>query len=482
MPSFFNSAVWSAVQRFLGMAISFISNIVLARLLCPDDFGAVAMVMVFVGLADVLVDGGLGNALIQKKDVNKEDIHTVFSTNFTISVLLFSLLFLCSGLVESYVKIEGFSLFLRVEAIIILIRAFYVVNFSLLNRKLNFKALAAISLTSQTAATVSAIVLALLGCGIWSLIIKNIILDLVACVLYAVVIRVPFRFGFKKESFRELFSFGAFVSLANMIENVFSNFLSFILGKNYSVEKLGYYNQAHSLEQIPVYSTTMVLNQVLFPFLSKSQDDTNSIKGTLRQSTLVVSFFVFPLMAFLVFFAEPVIVFIYSSKWLPAVPYFRILCVYGFTNFIYHSNRNVLKSIGASRLLFYTQLISTLVGISFVFIGLRFSIIVMLLLVVSNSIISLFIIGGVAGKKINYPIHKQITDVFPNLIYAVLSSFVAFLVINNLTVSNLTQIVFGFIICCCIYLFLEFILRSTSYGLVLDVVKKRISIKRSKSN
>ncbi len=479
MPSFFNSAVWSAVQRFLGMAISFISNIVLARLLCPDDFGAVAMIMVFVGLADVLVDGGLGNALIQKKDVNKEDIRTVFSTNFTISVFLFFLLFFCSGLVESYVKIEGFSLFLRVEAIIILIRAFYVVNFSLLNRKLNFKALAAISLTSQTAATVSAIVLALLGCGIWSLIIKNIILDLVACVLYAIVIRVPFRFGFKKESFRELFSFGAFVSLANMIETAFSYFLSFILGKNYSVEKLGYYNQAHSLEQIPVYSTTMVLNQVLFPFLSKSQDDTNSIKGTLRQSTLVVSFFVFPLMAFLVFFAEPVIVFIYSSKWLPAVPYFRILCVYGFTNFIYHSNRNVLKSIGASRLLFYTQLISTFVGISFVFIGLRFSIIVMLLLVVSDSIISLFIIGGVAGKRINYSILKQITDVFPNLIYAVLSSFIAFLVINNLTVSYFTQIVFGFIICCCIYLFIEFILRSKSYSLVLDVVKRRISIKRN---
>lgn len=322
MPSLINSTIWSATQRFLGLAISFVSNIVLARLLCPNDFGAVAMIMVFVGLADVLVDGGLGNALIQKKDLSQDDIRTVFSTNFIVSVILFIVLFSCSSFIESYVKIEGFSLFLRVEAVIVLIRAFYVVNHALMNREMKFKQLAIIALTTNFISTTGAITLALLGCGVWSLIIKNILFDLVSCVLYAVVIKVPYKFGFKRDSFSNLFGFGVFVSLSNMAEAAYSYFLSFILGKKYSVEQLGYYNQAFSLEQIPVYSTTMVLNQVLFPYLSKSQDNKNAIKETIRLSTLATSFFVYPLMAFLIFFAEPTIVFIYSAKWLPAVPYF----------------------------------------------------------------------------------------------------------------------------------------------------------------
>lgn len=482
MPSLFNSTLWSGIQRVVGLAISFVTNIVLARLLCPEDFGAVAMIMVFVGLADVLVDGGLGNALIQKKEISQDDIKTVFSTNFTVSVFLFLLLFCCSSFIEDYVKIEGFSLYLRVEAVIVLIRAFYVVNFSLLNRELKFKQLAAISLLANFVSTTGAIILAYLGCGVWSLIFKNILLDLVSCVLYAIVIKVPFKFGFKKDSFYKLFSFGAFVSLSNLVESAYSYFLSLILGKKYSVEQLGYYNQAHSLEQIPVYSTTMVLNQVLFPFLSKSQDNKNSIKETLRQSTLAVSFFVFPVMAFLIFFAEPVIVFIYSAKWLPAVPYFQILCVYGFTNFIYHSNRNVLKSVGASKTLFYTQLVYTFIGVSLIFIGLHFSIMVLLSLVVSNSVLSLLIIGGSAGKRINYSIFKQILDVLPNLVFSFVSSAIAYFLISLVDVPLFVHILLGGIAFLSIYLLLQVIFHSSSYKLVIDVFKRQIKNKRIKNN
>lgn len=478
MPSLFNSTLWSAIQRGLGLGISFISNIVLARLLCPDDFGAVAMIMVFVGFADVLVEGGLGNALIQKKDLTQDDIRTVFSTNFAISVFLFIVLFSCSSFIESYVKIEGFSLYLRVEAVIVLIRAFYVVNHALMNREMKFKQLALISLTTHFISTTGAITLALLGCGVWSLIVKNILLDLASCILYAVVIKVPYRFGFKRDSFSKLFSFGVFVSLSNMAETAYSYFLSFILGKKYSVEQLGYYNQAFSLEQIPVYSTTMVLNQVLFPYLSKSQDNKNAIKETIKQSTLATSFFVFPVMAFLIFFAEPTIVFIYSAKWLPAVPFFQILCVYGFTNFIYHSNRNVLKSIGASKMLFYTQLACTLLSILLIVVGMQFSIIVVISIAVSTSVLELLIIGGFAGKRINYSIFRQILDVLPNLLFSFIAASIAYFLLGYLTVPIFVQILLGGLICLAIYLILHVVFHSQSYSIVFGVFKRQINSKR----
>lgn len=481
MPSLINSTLWSGVQRFLGLGISFISNIVLARLLCPDDFGAVAMIMVFVGLADVLVDGGLGNALIQKKIISQEDIKTVFSTNLAVSLVLFILLFGLATVIEDYVNIDGFALFLRIEAVIVLIRAFYVVNFSLLNREMKFKALATISLTSHFFSTATAIIMAYIGCGVWSLIVKNILLDLVSCVSYAVVIKVPYKLGFQRESFKQLFGFGVFVSLSNILETAYSYFFSFVLGKKYSVGQLGYYNQAYSLEQIPVYSTTMVLNQVLFPYMSKSQDNKSSIKETVKQSTLAVSFFVYPLMAFLIFFAESVIDFIYSDKWIPAVPFFRILCVYGFTNFFYHSNRNVLKSIGASQALFYTQLICTLIGIVLIIVGLQFSIMTILWLVVSNSIVSLLIIGGFAGKTIDYPIFRQIVDVLPNLAFAFISAGIAFLIVSLITVPLFIQVFMGGFICLVIYSLIQMVFHLPSYQLVLNVMKNRMLKKKFKN-
>ena len=198
--------IWSFIERFGGLAINFVSNIILARLLCPEDFGVVGMVMIFVSIADSFVDGGLGNAIIQKKDITNKDVSTVFTSNFVVSIIFFTLFFIIAPYIESYTKIHNLGLFIRVESILILIRAFLVIPLSLARKSLLFKDLAIINLVCSIVAVSSSIIMAYMGYGIWSILCRNIILDALLTILAMRLIKFFPKFGFNKYSFNQLFN------------------------------------------------------------------------------------------------------------------------------------------------------------------------------------------------------------------------------------------------------------------------------------
>ena len=470
MPSLIKATLWSAVQRFGGLAIGFISNIVLARLLCPEDYGIVGLIMVFIGLADVLVDGGLGNALIQKKEITQKDISTVFTTNLIISFSLFLLLFVSAPAIASYVAIPRFALFLRVEAVMILLRALYVVHFSMLNREMSFQKLASISLIVSTCSTVVAITMAYKGCGVWSLIARNLCLDFFYFIAYTIVYKVHVFIGINKESFVQLFGFGFFVAVANLLETLYSNLLSFILGKKFSVKELGYYNQAYSLEQIPVYSITAILNQVFFPFLSKEQEDLEKMRKDVQTSIRAMSFCIYPLMVYLICFAKQLIVLLYTEKWLPAVPFFQILCIIGFTNFLFHLNRSILKAIGKSKLLFYSQVLVCCIGILLIIAAIPFGIQLVVWTVALSSIIGLLLVVLFSGKQIDLGLFKQIKAVSVNFIFSLIAGIACYLVFHNLTWNVFALLLISFIAFVAVYLLLHYLVRSSSLSIVISAI------------
>ena len=480
MPSLINATLWSSIQRFGGLTIGFISNMVLARILNPEDYGIIALIMVFVGIADHLVDGGLGNALIQKKDLNQKDISTVFTTNLLVSIVLFFVIFISAPAIATFIKIEHFELFLRVEAIIVLLKAFYVVHFSMTNRDMEFKKLAKINLSCSFISTIIAITLAATGCGVWSLIIRNISLDVFALLFYYIVKRIPLSFAIYKESFKQLFSYGIFVAIANLAESLYANILSFILGKKFSVKELGYYNQAHSLEQIPVYSFSSVLNQVFFPFLSKEQGNLEKMRKDVLDSTRVMSFFMYPLMFYLICFAEPIIVLLYSEKWLPAVPFFQILCVIGFVNFMYHLNRSILKAIGKTKLLFILQIAVCVLGLTLITCAIRFGIYAVVISSVLNSVLSALIILYFTGMQIQLPIREQLGAVVFNLFVAAIVAIATYWLFSFVSWHDIVELVLGFLLFVVLYLSLQYLLGGSSFKLVFAVIKSRINSKNIK--
>lgn len=462
--------IWSAIQRFGSLAIGFISNIVLARLLCPEDFGAMAMVMVFVGVADTIVDGGLGNALIQKKDIEDIDIRTVFSSNLVFSIFLFVLFVLIAPFIEEYTNINNLAIYIRVEAFQLIFRALYVIPFSLMQKKFEFAKLARINIIASFLSVATAISLAMFGYGIWSLILKNLSLDLYLLILYAILGPMNFKIGFGWTSFKKLFSFGIFVVLANLFETLYSNLVSFFVGKKYSAKELGYYNQAYALQQIPTYSITAVLNQVLFPYFSSLQESKENLESKLRLSLQMMTFFVFPLLLFLICFAEQIITILYSSKWLPSVPYFQLLCIGGLLNAMIHINRSYIKAAGLTKAIFLIQATSTIIGLILLYVGLCHSMILGISALAINSVILYIMTASISGKESKYSIFRQILDVSPNMVFSIISAIISVTISKTLITNIFLFIIVEFIAFFGLYLLLHYIFKTKISQIILQIL------------
>lgn len=440
---------WSFFQRGGSLVITFISNMVLARLLSPDDFGCIAIIMIFVSFADLLVDSGLAGAIIQKKNVTQNDFNTVFTTNFAISVFLYTLIFLSAPFFADFFKIQNLDLYLRVVAVSILLRAFFVVQSADLLKRLQFKRISIYGIATTAAGVIVAIIMAINGFGVWSLVAKNIVQPFLSALLYGIGSPVSCRFGFDRQSFKQLFGFGWFVMLTAFLDLVYSNTVAFIVGKRYTVKELGYYNQANSLQQVPAFSLAMVIRQVLYPHMARIHDDRKLMKDYSQRVMIVSTFVIFPIMIYLIAFAKPIVVLLYSSKWLPAAVFFQILCIEGIVHSMIHINRQILKALGETRLLFRIQLVVLAIGLVLLVIAQRFSIIALTWSLVIGAFINWVILTVITGKRIDYTFFMQLKDIAPALflstllmaMISILMNFLDFPIIPTIFISGLVFLI-----------------------------------------
>lgn len=464
---------WSLLQRVGTMCISFVTNMLLARLLTPSDFGCLGLILTFVSIADLLVDAGLGQSLIQKQNIDKNDISTVFTTNILLSIAFFSIIFLIAPLVESYTEIINLAIYLRVEAVSIILRSLYVVHNALLNKQLNFKALATVNIGGSLVSSAIAIVMALYGLGIWSLIGKNLIMHFTFFILYRFFVKFEFSLYINKKSFKELFSFGWFVSLSSFIDLAYSNIATFIIGKRYTVEQLGYYTQAHNLKQIPVYSLSMVISQVLFPMFSKEQNNRERIKLSAQKIITLATAIIFPLMLCLIVVAEPLIVLLYSDKWLHSVPYFRILCVAGLVNILIHINRSILMALGLSKSLFKVQLTAIIIGIVLMIIALQYDVLVFIISIALYSFVNWLLVAIKTGKNINYGIFNQIKDISASLLIAIVTTTVSIYIMNLMAIESvIISLIVNVSVYTSIYVLLHLVLNTQAIKIIKSQIKR----------
>lgn len=454
---------WSFFQRGGSLVISFISNMVLARLLTPDDFGCVGIIMIFVTFADLLVDSGLAAALIQKKNVTQNDIDTVFTTNFAISVFLYILIFFSAPFFADYFKIQNLDLYLRVVAVSILLRAFFIVQSADLLKRLQFKRISIYSIITTAGGVIVAIIMALNGFGVWSLVAKNIVQPLLSALLYGIGSPVSCRFGFDRQSFRQLFGFGWFAMLTSFIDLVYSNTVAFIVGKRYTVKDLGYYNQANSLQQIPAYSLALVINQVLFPHMARIHDDRTLMKEYSQRVMIVATFAIFPIMIYLIAFAKPIVVLLYSSKWLPSAIFFQILCIEGIVHSMIHIDRQVLKSLGETRLLFRIQLVVLAIGLVLLVIAQRFSIIALTWSLVLGAFINWVILAIITGKRIGYSLFMQLKDIAPSFFLSLLPMALIRLFMDYLNIQVVPTLLISAVLFFTMYIGASFLLRTKGF-------------------
>lgn len=373
--------VWSAIDQFCTMGLRFVVNLVLARLLMPDDFGAIGMLMIFITVSQVFADGGFGSALIQKKCPTQTDYSTIFFWNTGIGCVLYAILFLCAPSISVFYHMPFLERVLRVIGLTIITSCISGIQTNRLQKTLQFKAIAITDMGTFVVGGMVGVFMAFAGCGVWSLVAMMVVQGMAKIlVLYAVSRWIP-TLTFSVSSFRQLFSFGGYLFLSNLLEAICRNLQGLVVGHKFSAAQMGYYSQASKLDNITSYSIPQVIAAVMYPVFSRFQDDKERLRHLVEMDIRIISLAIYPLLSVLIIVAEPLIELLYGVQWIPSAPYFSILCFGGFFMSLNNIPYYAVAACGKSRELLYASLykwgvlgVLMLIGMNFGMTGIMWSI------------------------------------------------------------------------------------------------------------
>lgn len=473
-----NSMLWVTIDKTGSYLLLFVSNLVLARLLMPEDFGCIAMLNVFLAIADIVVHGGFGMALIQKKNPTHVDYASVFYINLAVSFLLYALLFFIAPTIARFYSMPVLCVVLRVQALVLIINSFTVVQLSILNKDLKFKALAIRNILSSFFGLTACIICAVKGLGIWSLVINAIVSRLSGVILLwkASTWRPTMEFSWC--SVKELFGFGGFVLLSSIINTVYNELQSLLVGKFYSASDLGYVNQAKKLEDIPSGALTSVVTQVSFPVFSKIQDDIVALKTGLKKNIISIQYVNLPMMFLLIVIAKPLIGLLYGERWLSCVPYFQILCVSRLLGVMVPLNMNIISAKGQGRLYLITQLIKCVFSIIVILLSIHHGIYALLIALALIPLFEFIVCSTVNNNLIKYGLFQQIKDIIPTFLIALLLSVLTYYISYIVMWHPFIVMVIQVILYIGSYLLITKVMRFEAYYIFSDVLLKKLK-KRS---
>lgn len=463
---------WQYFQRIANQIVSFVVSIILARLLLPEDFGTIALIGVFITVSNVFVDSGFGNALIQKKYIDELDTSSVFFTNLFISIVLYFIVFGIAPFVAIYYNLPVLRDLLRVQAVQIIIMAFYCVQNAMLVRNMRFKINFYVNFAAIVVSAIVGVTLAYHNFGVWSLVCSQLVMQLVCCIgLWLLVAWRP-KFQFSFERLRGLFGYSSRILAGSLLHVIYNNVYNLVIGKQYSSTQLGYYNRGQLIPTIVIDNAANTINGVMFPALSSIQYDKERYLSVVRKMVSIVAFIIFLIVSLMLPLASGVVSLLLTDKWLSCVPFMQIVCItVCFTPFIL-INSAILTGLGESDKYLKTTAVSKGISILLIlgasFIGIYY----MVGAGCIAAIISVIITGYWNRRLINYPILTFLQDILPSMILGTISACLVYCVtlfemnaLINLLLGGLTGGAFYFVI--------AYVFKFRQIQTIVEIIRKK---------
>ena len=464
------SVFWSAIERFSVQVSSFILGIIIARLLCPDDYALIAMLNIFMALAQSFIDSGFANALIQKKDRSNLDYSTVFYFNIIISVILYILLYNSAPFIAKFYNQSELIQITRIVGISLIINSFGIVQQAKLTVELDFKRQAKGSLVAVLISGIIGIIMAMKGFGVWALVVQTLMNNLIKVILYWVYAKWKPLFAFSYNSFKELFSFGSKLLLSGLMHTVYVNLYTLIIGKRFLPADLGFYNRAFSLAQFPSNNITNILIRAIYPIQCNIQDQHQLLKDSFVKYLRLSCLIVFPLMLTLCALAEPLVLLILKDKWAGVIPLLRILCISFMWDPVMRINNSILQVKKRSDYTLYAEILKKISAFVILFATLGFGVEIMCYGLIIYSLIDIIIIIAFSKKVIGLGLFDQIQIISPILFISLFSSIVMYLttlLFVNSFIQIIVALITGFIIlliCCYKFMYDDILLVKSLKG------------------
>lgn len=469
----FSGFLWRFLERCGAQGVKFIVELILARLLVPDDYGLIALVTVFIEVLNVFVDSGMGNALIQKKDADDMDFSSVFYFNIVFCILLYCVLFFSAPLISGFYGRSELTMVLRVLGLQVIISGVKNVQQAYVSKTLQFKYFFFATICGTIGAAILGICMAYCGYGVWALVAQQLFNTTVDTIILWIVVKWRPKPCFSIARLKGLIQFGWKLLVSSLLDTIFNQIRQLIIGKMYTPEDLAHYNRGQQFPQFFVNNINSAIGSVLLPAMANAQDNMKHIRNMTQRAIKTSTYLMAPLMMGLVATATQVVNIVLTDKWLPCVPFLRIICITYLFYPIHTANLNAIKAMGRSDLYLILEIWKKIIGMILLLVTMRHGVMAMAYSLLASSVIGQIINSWPNRKLLNYNYLDQLKDIFPNISLALFMGVcVYFVALVNLPdiILLIIQIILGAVI----YIAGSIICKLDSFDYLWSVVKKYI--------
>ncbi len=436
---------WRMLQSVSSQLVNFVLQLILARLLLPEDYGIVSMAAVFITVANVFVQTGFTSAIIQQKNLTQEETVSAFAGGMLLSAVLFVLLYIAAPAISRFYQEPILVDVLRVQAINLPILALCSVPLALLTRELQYKKSFIASIVGYSVNGLVGIAMALMGLGVWALVLSTLVGNAVNCLLLMVITRWLPRARPSFAAGKQVLSFSSKILAANLLNTLYNNMYNLIIGKAYNAATLGYYSKGFQFPTVIMNNVDGVMNNVLFTTLSRAQDDPKRSKHIMRLSQRMSLYITAPLMAGMFAAAEPMVTVLLTSRWLPAVPFIQVVCVICLL-WPLSSKTQAINAQGKSGVTLTYNLVTKVITFGVMLYFKQFSIQTLMLASMLAEIANAFICMPVAARYLDYTVSEQLVDFLGSIYPALLMGGLVYALVAALTTPPLVTLILAVLI------------------------------------
>ncbi len=427
--SVLSSLFWKFLERGGVSGVQFVVQIILARLLLPEDYGIIALIVVFIAISQTFVQSGLGTALIQKKKVTDEDYSSVFYLSLVVALVFYGILFLAAPFIAAFYNQPLITPVLRVLGLTLFFGAVNTIQNAFIARNFQFRKLFVSSLGAVLLSGVVGIAMAYAGHGVWALVGQQLTSIIALCLIMWFTVKWRPKLLFSLARVKELFSFGWKLLASGLIDTTYTNLSSLIIGKLYPARMLGYYTKGQEFPNVLISNINSSIQAVMFPAYAKNQDNRPLVKQIMRRALVTSSFLVFPAMAGLAAVAEPLVILLLTENWLMCVPFLQIFCAVYALWPIHTVNLQAINALGRSDIFLRLEILKKIVGVSMLAITVPIGIYAMAMGMVVTGVIGTFINAYPNKLLLNYSFTEQWRDLAPALVLSLVMCGAAYSVL-----------------------------------------------------
>lgn len=475
----FSGLFWKFGERIGAQAVSFLVSMILARLLMPSDYGVIALITIFIDIANVFVSSGFGSALVQKKDADEVDFSSVFYFSIGMSWVLYGIVFLAAPAIAGFYGKDILIPVLRVMALKLPLAGVNSVQQAYVQKNMLFKRFFFSTLIGTVGSAVVGIAMAYLGFGPWALVAQYLFNSTVDTLVLWVTVKWRPVLAFSAERMKTLFSFGWKMLCSELIHTSYGQIRSLIIGKVYTDKDLAFYNQGGKLPGILVTNINSSVSSVLFPAMTQKQDNEEKLKEMVRLSIRISSYIMWPLMTGLLVVSEPVVKLIFTDKWLSCVPYMQIACIQFALEPVQTANVQAVKAMGKGRTFLIMEIVKKAFGIVMIVAVMYQGVMAIALTAMVVTFFAALVNSTPNRKYLGYTYREQLADLLPSVCLAAVMGVFVYLV-SCLPVALVPRLCIQIVAGIASYVLLSVIFRVSQFEYIVRTAKSLIQTVRNR--